>query len=230
MCEPNFWRGTSNKYTKLPAIRKSCWPTSWTMSVYCGRHAVFSNLFSKLVKMGPFRHAITISCICNELLRTMILKPDNESIIPRVLPYGSHPMCWGSSMACIHWSDEELCYSCWQWKCGDSADVTKHQMRFIMLRYGGCEFRKILRENPGLENELNSHPYFKNSPTNIRDALFGDWTEATKTWYRVKGEETSHLDVMSLYPYVCKYGNFPLRHPKLYVGSACPRDWIGKVP
>jgi hypothetical protein len=27
----------------------------------------------------------------------------------------------------------------------------------------GCEFRKLLRENPGLENELSSDTYVKNS-------------------------------------------------------------------
>ena len=49
----------------------------------------------------------------------------------------------------------------------------------------GCEFRKFISENPGLEKELSSHPYFKNSPLNIRDALYGGRTEATKT-IRVK--------------------------------------------
>jgi len=31
----------------------------------------------------------------------------------------------------------------------------------------------VLSENPGLENELCSHPYVKNSPINIRDAFTG---------------------------------------------------------
>ena len=44
----------------------------------------------------------------------------------------------------------------------------------------GCQFRKLLRENPELNNELCSHIYVKYSPTNIRDALFADSTEATK--------------------------------------------------
>ena len=35
------------------------------------------------------------------------------------------------------------------------------------------EFRKLISENPGLEKELISHPYFRNSPLNIRDALYG---------------------------------------------------------
>ncbi len=45
----------------------------------------------------------------------------------------------------------------------------------------GCEFRKLLCDNPGLENELCSHPYVKSSPINIWDALYGGRTEATKT-------------------------------------------------
>ena len=45
----------------------------------------------------------------------------------------------------------------------------------------GCEFRKLLSENSGFENELCSHSYVKNSPINIRDALYGGRTEANKT-------------------------------------------------
>jgi len=43
----------------------------------------FRNLFLKLVKMDPFREAITISSICNKVFRTMFLKPDAVGIIPR---------------------------------------------------------------------------------------------------------------------------------------------------
>ena len=41
------------------------------------------NLFLKLVKMDPFRQAITISSICNKVFRTMFLKSDTVGIIPR---------------------------------------------------------------------------------------------------------------------------------------------------
>ena len=37
----------------------------------------------------------------------------------------------------------------------------------------GFEFRNFFSENPGLEKELSSHLYFKHSPLNIRDALYG---------------------------------------------------------
>jgi len=43
----------------------------------------FRNLFLKLVKMDPFREAITISSICNKVFRTMFLKPDAVGIISR---------------------------------------------------------------------------------------------------------------------------------------------------
>lgn len=50
----------------------------------------------------------------------------------------------------------------------------------------GCEFRKLLCENPDLQNELCLHPYVKNSPINVRHALYGGRNEDTKTYYRVK--------------------------------------------
>ena len=94
----------------------------------------------------------------------------------------------------------------------------------------GCEFRKLLCDNPELKNELCSHPYVKYSPINIRDASSGGRTEASKTYYRVKqGEEIHYVDVISLYPYICKYGKFPVGHPKVYVVADFPLTiWIGR--
>jgi len=40
----------------------------------------FRNLFLNLVKMNLFRQSITISSICNEVFRTMFLKPDTVGI------------------------------------------------------------------------------------------------------------------------------------------------------
>jgi len=43
--------------------------------------------------------------------------------------------------------------------------------------------------------------------------------------YSVKnGEEIRYVDIISLYPYICKYGKFPVGHPKVYVGADCPPD------
>jgi hypothetical protein len=42
-----------------------------------------------------------------------------------------------------------------------------------MFRSGGCDFKKLLRDNPDLKNEIFSYHYVKNSPTNIRGACTG---------------------------------------------------------
>jgi len=87
----------------------------------------------------------------------------------------------------------------------------------------GCEFRILLLQNSGLECQLSSHPYVKNSPINIRDALCGGKTEVTKTYYSVEqGEEIRYVNVISLYPYICKYGKYLVGLPKVYVGADCP--------
>ena len=93
-----------------------------------------------------------------------------------------------------------------------------------------CEFKKLISQNPGLEKELSSHPCLKNSPLNIRDAMYGGRKEATKTLQNSAGGKINHVDVISLYPYVCTFGKIPVGHPKVYVGASCPLTvWIGKV-
>ena len=63
----------------------------------------------------------------------------------------------------------------------------------------GCLCRKRLHENPGFENEVCSHPYVKNSPINVRDALYEGITETTKTYYRIKqGEAIHYVDGITL--------------------------------
>jgi hypothetical protein len=43
----------------------------------------FRNLFLSLVKMDPFRQAVTVSSIYNKVFPTMFLKPDAVGIIPK---------------------------------------------------------------------------------------------------------------------------------------------------
>jgi len=83
-----------------------------------------------------------------------------------------------------------------------------------------CEFdEEILTRHP----DLKTHPVVLHSPLNTRDALYGGRTEAMRLHYKIReGEETvQYVDVMSLYPYVCKYFKFPLGHPVIHVGDAC---------
>jgi len=44
-----------------------------------------------------------------------------------------------------------------------------------------------------------------------------------------KGEETNqYLDVMNLYPWVCKYFKFPVGHPTIYLECAYVEAMLGK--
>jgi hypothetical protein len=73
-----------------------------------------------------------------------------------------------------------------------------------------------LKNTCGLQNELCSHPYVKHSPINIRDALYGGRTEASNTYYSIEECWKIHyVNVISLYPYICKHGKFPSGHPKV---------------
>jgi len=74
----------------------------------------------------------------------------------------------------------------------------------------GYQITKLLRDNPVLENELCSHPYVKNTPLNIRDALYGGRNKYTKIYYTVKEVEDIHrVDVIILWPSFVNMARFP---------------------
>ena len=66
-----------------------------------------------------------------------------------------------------------------------------------------CDFDKgILADHP----ELKLHAAVQHSPLNTRDSLYGGRTEAMRLHHAAgDGETIQYVDVMSLYPYVCKY-------------------------
>jgi hypothetical protein len=79
-----------------------------------------------------------------------------------------------------------------------------------------CEFDRILKENPALET------CDKDEPLILRHSLYGGRTDATKLYYKTDDNtRVKYYDIMSLYPYICKYFKFPVGHPTLYVGAEC---------
>jgi len=79
-----------------------------------------------------------------------------------------------------------------------------------------CEFE-------GVAEDLRAHPIVRHVPLNTRDALYRGRTEAMRLHYKIReGEETvQYCDVMSLYPYICKYFKFPIGHPIIHIGDTC---------
>lgn len=93
-----------------------------------------------------------------------------------------------------------------------------------------CEFREILQNNKPLRADLENDSLMAATPLDPRDAFFGGRTGNCKTYYQVKrGEKIKYVDICSLYPWVCKYGKFPIGHPKVHVGTACKNIDLKKI-
>jgi hypothetical protein len=82
-----------------------------------------------------------------------------------------------------------------------------------------CDFdTEILAAHP----EFEAQPVVQHVPLNSRDALYGGRTEAMSLHYKAaEGETIQYVDVMSLYPYFCKYFKFPVGHPVILAGDVC---------
>ncbi|XP_054276408.1 uncharacterized protein LOC128995419 [Macrosteles quadrilineatus] len=81
-----------------------------------------------------------------------------------------------------------------------------------------CEFRK-LKKTENMKH-LDKLPILNNLPLNPRQAFFGGRTGNAKTYHKcAEGETIEYVDVCCLYPWVCKYGKYPVGHPTIYVGD-----------
>jgi hypothetical protein len=70
--------------------------------------------------------------------------------------------------------------------------------------------------------ELQTHPSVQQTPLKTRDTLYGGRTEAMRLHCKIReGKETiQYVDVISLYPYISKYGKFPVGHPVIHAADA----------
>ena len=76
------------------------------------------------------------------------------------------------------------------------------------------EVKQELKENPEMKQFFDDVPI--RDPMDPRQAFFGGRTNARKFYHKCTGcERISYVDVCSLYPWVCKYGRFPVGHPKV---------------
>jgi len=70
--------------------------------------------------------------------------------------------------------------------------------------------------------QLLTHPIVQKIPLRTIDSLYDSQTEAMCLYRKAREIETNqYVDVMSLYPFICKYFKFPIGHPIIHVGDAC---------
>jgi hypothetical protein len=70
-------------------------------------------------------------------------------------------------------------------------------------------------------SELRNHPLIHHASLNTRDALYGNPTEAMSLHKKIEELQKTidYCDVMSFYPYVCKYEKFPIGHLAIHAGD-----------
>lgn len=85
-----------------------------------------------------------------------------------------------------------------------------------------CGFRKQIAQNSEIREYSENHPLVTSRPLNPRDSFYGGRTGNTFKYYKIKDDEKiKYVDICSLYPWACKYGKFPIGHPKVFVGEEC---------
>ncbi|CAH1106576.1 unnamed protein product [Psylliodes chrysocephalus] len=86
-----------------------------------------------------------------------------------------------------------------------------------------CEFKHLVTENKELREYTENHPLVLQTPLDPRKAFYGGRTGNISEYHKTQDDEKiKYVDVCSLYPWVCKYGQFPVGHPTVYVGDECP--------
>ena len=68
-------------------------------------------------------------------------------------------------------------------------------------------------------------------PLNPREALYGGRTNALKLYYKCSepGEKINYIDYTSLYPYVQKYGVYPIDHPEIITENFTNKKYFGLI-
>jgi len=82
------------------------------------------------------------------------------------------------------------------------------------------EFDQMMKMDNNINKYVSSLDYLKEAPLNPRDAFMGGRTGVCKLYYKVApNEKILYYDVTSLYPYINKYGRYPIGIPKILIGK-----------
>ena len=102
------------------------------------------------------------------------------------------------------------------------------ESNYTLIEIWECEFEEECKRNRDISLYIQEKTRDFQEPLNPRDAYFGGRTGNTVKLYDVKdGEKIKYVDVCSLYPFICKYGKYPIGHPQLYVGEEECKRLIG---
>ena len=91
-----------------------------------------------------------------------------------------------------------------------------------VLEMWECHFKTIIKRNAYAKTLQQG--FAAQDRLEPRDAFFGGRTNAIKLFHQCTdpGETIRYVDFTSLYPWVCKYGKYPLGHPEIFIGDDIP--------
>lgn len=82
---------------------------------------------------------------------------------------------------------------------------------YILIEIWEHEFDEMLKVDAEIDKYISSLDYLKVAPLDPRDAFMGGRTGVCKLYYKAgPGEKILYFDVTSLYPYINKYGCYPV--------------------
>ena len=95
------------------------------------------------------------------------------------------------------------------------------QQGYNVVEMWECQLKRQLKSDPIMAEFFEQENI--QEPLNPRDAFYGGSTNAIKLYHKTNeghskedpDEKISYIDVCSLYPYVNKYGKYPIGHPKI---------------
>lgn len=97
---------------------------------------------------------------------------------------------------------------------------------FELIEMWEHDFDMILKTNEELNAYIDTIDHLKFEPLDPRDSFMGGRTGVCKLYHKVQdGEKIYYHDVTSLYPYINKYGRYPIGEPKILLG----KDLIGRT-
>jgi len=84
-----------------------------------------------------------------------------------------------------------------------------------------CAFRDICSGNPLYRKFMKEVPVDWYEPLNVRHAFYGGRTNASVLHYECLADERiDYVDFTSLYPYINKYGQYPIGHPDILIAPS----------
>lgn len=89
---------------------------------------------------------------------------------------------------------------------------------YILIEVWECESDREIAENSEKRRFMESPELLKSAPLDPRDSFFGGRVE---NLVKLIQKDCKYYDVRSLYPWVCKNGEYPIGHPQIYVGKDC---------